>query len=89
MFGKPQIDLTQIRATSKLSLKMSCLAACGNDVDKAEKLYRFIAEDLSNLPDIDPAKASVVEQIKQVQTICSDGSASIKAISSKGGISSK
>ena len=64
MFGKPQIDLTQIRATSKLSLKMSCLAACGNDVDKAEKLYRFIAEDLSNLPDIDPAKASVVEQIK-------------------------
>ena len=55
MFGKPQIDLTQIRATSKLSLKMSCLAACGNDVDKA---------DLSNLPDIDPAKASVVEQIK-------------------------
>ena len=50
MFGKPQIDLTQIRATSKLSLKMSCLAACGNDVDKAEKLYRFIAEDLSNLP---------------------------------------
>lgn len=64
MFGKPQIDLTQIRATSKLSLKMSCLAACGNDVDKAEKLYRFIADDLSNLPDVDPARASVVEQIK-------------------------
>lgn len=64
MFGKPQIDLTQIRATSKLSLKMSCLTACGNDVDKAEKLYKFIAENLSSLPDVDPAKASVVEQIK-------------------------
>lgn len=64
MFGKPQIDLTQIRTASKLSLKLSCIAACGNDVDKAEKLYDFIVKDIPNLPEFDPVKASTIEQIK-------------------------
>lgn len=65
MFGKTQIDLSQVRPTSKLSLKMSCLAACGNDVDKAERLYKFLSEDIATLPDFDPVKSSVIDQIKE------------------------
>ena len=54
MFGRntPQIDLAQIRPSSKMSLKMSCLSACGNNVEEAQKLYDFIASDI-NLPDTD------------------------------------
>lgn len=31
-----------INPSSKIALKISCLQACGNDVDKAEKLYKFL-----------------------------------------------
>lgn len=65
MFGKPQIDLTQIRPTSKMTLKLSCLAACGNDISQAERLYNFIAEGLENLPDVDLPRPSKFEQFKE------------------------
>ena len=65
MFGRstPQIDLTQIRPTSKISLKMSCLAACGNNVEEAQKLYDFIASDV-NLPDTDVMPLSGLDKFK-------------------------
>lgn len=58
-----QIDLTQIRPSSKISLKMSCLAACGNNVEEAQKLYDFIASDI-NLPDTDVMPPSGFEKFK-------------------------
>lgn len=64
MFGKPQIDFTQIRPTSKLTLKLSCLAACGNNVEQAELVYNFIAGDMKDLPDFDVPPVSTFEQIK-------------------------
>ena len=64
LFGRKPSDITQIRATSKLSLKMSCLAACGNDVDKADRLYKYISDGLDSLPDVDPLRPSVFDQIK-------------------------
>lgn len=52
--------------TSKIALKTSCLRACDNDLDKAEKLYEFFAKDLGNLPDFDVAPPSAFEQAKQM-----------------------
>lgn len=64
MFGKtPQINLQHINPTSKMSLKMSCLMACNNDIERAEQLYNFIAGDLGQLPDFDPVKPSIISQI--------------------------
>ena len=65
MFGRntPQIDLGQIRPTSKMSLKMSCLAACNNNVEEAQKLYDFIASDI-NLPDTDVMPPSGFDKVK-------------------------
>ena len=65
MFGRntPQIDLAQIRPSSKMSLKMSCLSACGNNVEEAQKLYDFIASDI-NLPDTDVMPPSGFEKFK-------------------------
>lgn len=64
MFGKPpQINLQHINPTSKMALKMSCLTACNNDINQAERLYNFIAGDLGNLPDFDPVKPSIITQI--------------------------
>lgn len=64
MFGKPpQMNLQHINPTSKLALKMSCLTACNNDIDQAERLYNFIAGDMANLPDFDPVKPSIINQI--------------------------
>lgn len=64
MFGKsPQIDLARIQPSSKMSLKMSCLAACGNNIEEAQKLYDFIAADI-NLPDTDVMPPSGFEKFK-------------------------
>lgn len=64
MFGRPKIDLTQLQPTSKMSLKLTCLAACGNDVRAASELYDFIAGDLT-LPDIDPEEPSAFAKFRQ------------------------
>lgn len=64
MFGKsPQIDLARIQPSSKMSLKMSCLAACGNNIEEAQKLYDFIAADI-NLPDTDVVPPSGFDKVK-------------------------
>ena len=57
------MDINRIQATSKMSLKMSCLAACNNNVEEAQKLYDFIASDI-NLPDTDIVPPTVMERFK-------------------------
>ena len=56
MFGQNKINMTAIRPTSKIALKISCLQACGNDLEKAERLYDFVAKDME-LPDFDAPQA--------------------------------
>lgn len=53
-----------ITSSSKMTLKMSCLAACDNDVAKAERLYDFIVKDIADLPDFDQPKPTIMQQIK-------------------------
>ncbi len=50
--------------TSKMTLKMSCLQACGNDVYKATELYDFLAKDMQALPDFDAPKPTVLQQAR-------------------------
>lgn len=52
-----------IKPTSKLSLKMSCLAMADGDMERAEKIYDFFAKDMQ-LPDTDPTPPTTIEQIK-------------------------
>lgn len=54
-----------INTSSKVSLKMSCLAACDNDVDRAQKLYKFMAEGVESLPDFDVPKPNFIQQAQQ------------------------
>lgn len=66
MFGrntKAQIDLRHIQPSSKMTLKMSCLAACENNIEEAQKLYDFIASDI-NLPDTDIMPPTAFEKVK-------------------------
>ena len=64
MFGKKQeIDIGRIQPTSKVTLKMTCLAACCNNVEEAKKLYDFIAGDL-NLPDTDIMPPNTFDRLK-------------------------
>jgi hypothetical protein len=63
-FRRNKIDLRMINPSSKISLKMSCLASCGGDVDKATKLYAFLSEGIDSIPDFDIPRPSVFEQIK-------------------------
>lgn len=64
MFGRKEINMSAIVATSKMSLKASCIRACGNDIEKAERLYDFFAKDIVNLPDFDAPVPSTFDQIK-------------------------
>lgn len=66
MFGRNQIDMTEIIPTSKMSLKMSCIKACNNDVAKAQELYEFLAKDIKDLPDFDMKPPTTFEQIKGI-----------------------
>lgn len=59
---RPKMDLTRLKPTSKLSLKLTCLSACGNDMSAARELYGFISEGME-LPDTDPAEPSSLERI--------------------------
>ena len=54
-----------IQPTSKATLKMQCLIATKCDIDEARKLYNFFAEDISSLPDYDPAPTTWVDTTKQ------------------------
>lgn len=65
MFGKIKVDISQIMATSKLSLKLSCLRACNNNLSDAEKLYDYLVKDITDLPDIEPVPPSTMQRIKQ------------------------
>ena len=56
--------MTEIIPTSKMSLKMSCIRACNNDVTKAAELYDFLVKDIESLPDFDVKPPSTFEQIK-------------------------
>lgn len=58
--------MTEIIPTSKMSLKMSCIKACNNDVSKAQELYDFLAKDIKDLPDFDMRPPTTFEQIKGI-----------------------
>lgn len=52
-----------IKPTSKLSLKLSCLAISNGDVEKADKMYEYFAKDME-LPDVDPVPPTTFQQVK-------------------------
>ena len=66
MFNRNEIDITTIVTTSKMALKASCIRACNNDVDKAERLYDFFIKDIKDIPDFDPRQPTALEQIRSV-----------------------
>lgn len=66
MFGRNDIDINMIVTTSKIALKASCIRACNNDVDKAERLYDFFIKDIKDIPDFDIQPPSAFEQIKTI-----------------------
>lgn len=63
--------IQNIRPTSKVALKMSCLYTCNGDVDKAERLYKFLSDGLDDLPTFDAVQPTTMQQFKDgaVQTI--------------------
>jgi hypothetical protein len=65
MFFKRKLDLRMINPSSKISLKMSCLASCKGDIEQATKLYNFLADGIESIPDFDVAPISTFDQIKQ------------------------
>lgn len=56
--------MSVIDTTSKTSLKLTCLQACNNDIVQAEKLYRYIAEGLTSLPDTNPLIPTTMERVR-------------------------
>jgi hypothetical protein len=65
LFNRKKIDLRMINPSSKISLKMSCLASCKGDVEQATKLYNFLADGIESIPDFDAPRLSTFDQIKQ------------------------
>ena len=63
MFNK--LHLEMIDTTSKMSLKMSCLKACDNNVAKARELYDFLLDGVESIPDVEPVRPGGFEQVKQ------------------------
>lgn len=64
--NKKRLEMIRgIQPTSKATLKLQCLFATKGDIDEAKKLYDFFAEDISSLPDYDPAPVTWVDTTKQ------------------------
>lgn len=68
MLFKPKYHLEMIDPTSKMSLKVSCLRACDNNVNQAKELYDFLAADIADIPDFEPVRPGAFEQVKQGAT---------------------
>ena len=50
-----------IKPTSKAELKRTCLYMSNLDVDKAEKMYRFLIDGLENIPDVEPTSKPFIQ----------------------------
>ena len=50
-----------IKPTSKAALKSQALYLCRLDVEKAEKMYDFLVKDIKDLPDVEPASRSFIQ----------------------------
>lgn len=83
-----------IKPTSKSALKQQCLYMARMDVDKAEKMYDFLIRDMEEIPAIDPAQKSFIENmgvqvngafkwIRENQDMLSQGYDLIKGIIAK------
>lgn len=46
--------VSMIKPTSKAELKRQCLMLSNLDVDKAEKMYRFLIDGLEDIPAVEP-----------------------------------
>lgn len=57
-----------IRPTSKAALKSQCLILCNLDVDKAEKMYNFLIKDIADIPDMEAASKSFMQNFGEQAT---------------------
>lgn len=53
--------LSMIKPTSKASLKQACLFLSNLDVDKASAMYDFLIKDLEELPALEPASKTFIQ----------------------------
>ena len=85
-----------IRPTSKASLKQTCLYLANLDVEKAEKMYDFLMKDMVDIPDVEPASKSfmqnfgdqangIFEWLRENQDMISQGADFIRGIVAKRG----
>jgi len=65
MIGRKKIDLRMINPSSKIALKISCLQSCNGDIEKANKLYNFLAEGVDTIPDFDTPQPTFMQQASQ------------------------
>ena len=54
-------QIAMIKPTSKSELKRQCLMLCNLNVEKAEKMYDFLVKDMSDIPDVEPAQKSFLQ----------------------------
>jgi len=50
-----------INPTSKAALKQQCLFLSNLDMDKAERMYDFLIKDMGDIPDVEPASKSFMD----------------------------
>ena len=50
-----------IRPTSKAALKQQCLFLSNLDVEKAAKMYDFLIKDMEEIPAVEPATRSFIQ----------------------------
>ena len=86
--------IAMIKPTSKAALKSQALYLCRLDVEKAEKMYDFLIKGMEDIPDVEPASKSFIQNlgdqtnsvfgwIRENKDMLGDGVNLIKGILSK------
>lgn len=57
-----------IKPTSKAALKQQCLFLSNLDVEKAEKMYNFLIKDMEEIPAIEAAQKSFIQNFGEQAT---------------------
>lgn len=60
--------ISMIKPTSKAELKRQCLMLSNLDVDKAEKMYKFLIDGLEDIPAVEPTSKPFIQNFGEQAT---------------------
>jgi hypothetical protein len=71
-FKRKKLRTDMIDTSSRMALKMTCLNACSGNVSRAQELYAFLADGITDIPDYTPPRPTITQHMRNAFTWIKD-----------------